>query len=360
MRLYRRGTAQHWTLDVRYRGKRYVISTHTTSQKRANAWARDFIAKLESGEYRPHEDAVRFERLAELARTFYKVNSRRSLKTLEFVLKRLMTAFAGARAIDITTERVERHKSARIETGAAKSTINAELSALSLMFRLAQDNGLLGRPPRIRMLDDSDNVRQGFVSQGDYLAIRQYLPQRLADLTDFLWWTGLRLGTGRQVEWRDVLEQTIRIRATTVKTAQAHEIPLVGEIAAVIARAAGYRTPVTRFLFHRNGSPLLNNWCQVHWKRAASKVGLSHIVIHDLRRSFVRNMRLAGMPETTIMRFTGHRTRAIFDRYNIVTIDEQKAALERMAEYLSTQPKASDVTILSPADTKSASKRGNR
>jgi integrase len=344
MRLKLRG--KYWTLYIRHRGQRYVVSSRTTSQKRANAWARDFIAKLEAGEYRKHEDDVRFERLVELARDFYRINNRRSGKSLEFVMKRIGKTFAGVRAIDITSARIERYKAARIEAGGAKSSINGELSALSLMFRLAVDNGLLGRAPRIRYLDDSDNVRQGFVTQADYQAIRTHLPERVADLTDFLWWTGLRLGTACQLEWRDVLESTIRIRSETVKTAQAHELSLMGEIAAIIARAVVYRTPVSRRVFHRNGRPMVPSSVGHTWKRAALAAGLGHILIHDLRRSFVRNMRLAGMPEATIMRFTGHRTRAVFDRYSIVNVEEQRTALERMSEYLAAQPTATKVTKL--------------
>lgn len=378
MRLYRRN--KKWWLDVRFRGQRYVRTTHTTSQKRANQWARNFIAELESGSYRPQASTVTFERLMELARDFYRVNNRRSIKSLEFVVKRLAKSFAGVRVFDLTSERIERYKAMRLEEKAAKSTINSELSGLSLMFRLAVDHDLLARKPQMHFLDDSDNVRTGFVTQGDYLAIRAGLPERLADLTDFLWWTGLRLGTARQLQWRDVhggIEQdkesdpssregsaprftairrrgarngdlvhpghledgTLRIRSETVKTKTAHEIPLVGEIAVLIERAAAYRTLLSPFVFHNNARPLLNNWCEIHWKRAATAVGLGHILIHDLRRSFVRNMRLAGMPEAVIMRFTGHRTRAIFDRYSIVSVEEQRTALEKMADYLGGQSK---------------------
>lgn len=344
MRLKLRG--KYWTLYIRHRGQRYVVSSRMTNQKQANTWARNFIVRLEAGEYRRHEDEVRFERLVDLVKDFYRINNRRSGKSLEFVMKRVAKTFAGARAIDITTARIERHKAARIEAGGAKSSINAELSALSLMFRLAVDHGLLGRAPRIRYLDDSDNVRQGFVSQADYQAIRQHLHPRLADLTDFLWWTGLRLGTACQLEWRDVLSDTIRIRSETVKTAQAHELPLMGAIAVIITRASGYRTPVSRRVFHRNARPMLPTSMGHAWKRAAVAAGLGHILIHDLRRSFVRNMRLAGMPEATIMRFTGHRTRAVFDRYSIVSIEEQRTALERMSEYLAEQPTTTKISKL--------------
>jgi integrase len=358
MRLYRRGQGKNWWLDVRYRGKRHHFSTHISNQKRANEFARDFIAKLHRGEYRADESSVTFERLCELSLNYYRINDRRSIKTFGYVLKRLSREFSQVCAIDITSERIERYKAERISQ-AAKSTINEELSALSLMFRLAvEQHQLLARKPLISFLDDSDNVRQGFVAQGDYLAIRAALPQRLQDLTDFLWWTGVRLGTARQIEWRDINHATIRIRSETVKTNQSHEIPLLGEVAAIIHRANEYRTPLTRLVFNRNGQPLLNNWCEVRWKKAARAVGLAHILIHDLRRSFVRNMRLAGLPEAVIMQFTGHRTRDVFLRYNIVNMDEKRAAIERLEEYLSGQTRERNVAAFVTAQTAAARKSG--
>src|SRR5262245_21976000 len=99
MRLYRRGKSTAWTIDIRHRGKRYVVSSRITNQKQANEWARDFIAQLHRDEYRPQQSAVTFERLCELARTYYRVNARRSLKTLDYAIKRLNREFAGVRAV---------------------------------------------------------------------------------------------------------------------------------------------------------------------------------------------------------------------------------------------------------------------
>ena len=52
---------------------------------------------------------------------------------------------------------------------------------------------------------------------------------------------------------------------------------------------------------------------------------------HDLRRSFVTNARKRGVPESVIMRMTGHKTRNVFERYNIVDDDDLRQAM-RMIE----------------------------
>ena len=68
------------------------------------------------------------------------------------------------------------------------------------------------------------------------------------------------------------------------------------------------------------------------WASACKAAGLSGMLRHDLRRTAARNLIRSGVPEVVSMRITGHRTRAVFDRYNIVSPADLQDAARKMAD----------------------------
>jgi integrase len=96
-------------------------------------------------------------------------------------------------------------------------------------------------------------------------------------------------------------------------------------------------------VFHRDGRPVGD--FRKAWTTAFEKAEIPGRLFHDLRRSAVRDFVRAGVPESVAMSITGHRTRSVFDRYDIASQRDKRAALRAIEAHREGQP-ASNVTSI--------------
>ena len=68
------------------------------------------------------------------------------------------------------------------------------------------------------------------------------------------------------------------------------------------------------------------------WRTACKNAGCPGMLRHDFRRTAVRNMVNLGVSEKVAMTVTGHKTRAVFDRYHIVSPSDLQDVARRLAE----------------------------
>ena len=95
-------------------------------------------------------------------------------------------------------------------------------------------------------------------------------------------------------------------------------------------------------VFHRDGRAIKS--IRYAWEMACTAAGLSGKIPHDFRRTAVRNMVRSGIPERVAMQMTGHRTRDVFERYNIVSPGDLQEAAKRLGEAFARRTVTTSVT----------------
>jgi integrase len=137
------------------------------------------------------------------------------------------------------------------------------------------------------------------------------------------YWSGMRAGEILMLRWEQIdLERSLlRLEPGTTKNNQGREIPLVKDVTEALwlwKRQTLQRFPYCPWVCHHQGKRLLRVPKRT-WKAACERVGLKGKLFHDLRRTAIRNMVRAGITERVAMAISGHKTRSVFDRYDIVS-----------------------------------------
>jgi integrase len=188
-----------------------------------------------------------------------------------------------------------------------------------------------------------NNTRQGFFERDEFAAIKGQLASDYADLAEFLYHSGWRHAEGRELTWSeiDLAGAVIRLSPERSKNGEGRVLPLTGAIKTVIDRRLALKCELP-YVFHYQRSKKgprqpIGNWRKA-WNAACDAAGFKGKLIHDFRRTVVRNLTRAGAPEKVAMAWTGHKTRAVFDRYNIVNEKDLRQAGDRLQEYLDGKP----------------------
>lgn len=236
--IYRRGRV-YWIKYYR-NGKPYAESSHSVKQEAARRLLRMREGEISQGKL-PGIcfDRVRFDELVEDFLTDYRINNRRTVDKAELRCGHLLREFEGVRATEITTPRIKRYIQKRMDEGAANATINRELSALKRMFNLAARSSpaKVGQVPYIPLMREN-NTRKGFFEHGDFLALREALPEHLKGFVTFGYKTGWRISEISGLTWSrvDLERGIVRLEPGETKNDEGRTIYLDEELKEIFRR----------------------------------------------------------------------------------------------------------------------------
>jgi integrase len=255
----------------------------------------------------------------------------------------------GVSVTRLTTDAARAFAKKRSAEEAGPAMINRSLALLRRMLRIAHEDNKIQTVPKIRLLKEPP-ARKGFLELAKFEELSALLPSHLRPLVLFLYWCGVRLGEALSIQWEqvDLSAGLIRLEEDQTKNSEPRVVPLPSVLLNELRGAATKQGRVF------DGTNL-----RVEWEKACAACGLgtqekiegerflrtdreqprrvknvwyryNGLIVHDLRRSAIRNLINAGVPEKVAMQISGHKTRSVFDRYHIVSAGDVTAAMRRV------------------------------
>jgi integrase len=358
------------------RGKEFRESTGESDQKKAERFLRkrlDEVGGDRSGGkpfVGPEQERLKVNELLDALEADLRLRGKESPQ-VRSQMKRIRGYFGAWRAVEVTADAVDRYIEKLREAGLADATINRGTQLLAQAFKLAIERKRLSSAPKIRHLSEKGNARQGFFGDSEFATVEGFLPEYLRDFCRFGYLTGWRKGEIASLVWGDYDSDgdVIRLKGVNAKNGEGRQVVLGGALAELIDRRKvarqverGDAVMLSEYIFHLNGQPVREfrkSWAtacvaarlgQFYCKKCDQPVSghsceacnaetyYSGRLFHDLRRTGVRNMVRAGVPERVAMSVGGWKTRSVFDRYNIVNESDLRDAMQRTQNYLDGSP----------------------
>jgi integrase len=333
--IYQRGDT--WWVQVWVDGKRIRQSSESTKKSDAVKLRDKLLGKRARGELSA-SIATRVL-IGELLDDVLQSDIKASTKYIwEKVIEKSLRPFFGhMKAQRLATDHMDEYRAKRKAAGASDSTANRELSIL----RTALHNGRKRTPPKVLVVPyfpmvKETNIRKGFLSDEQYVALRDALPPELRALFVCGYFTGIRKSELLAIEWDavDFEARIITLAQGETKNQSARTVPIAeGDMYDLLIAAKRERDeswPGVAPVFAR-GTAVIKDF-RGAWDKACTAASVPELTFHDLRRTAVRNMRRDGIPQVVRMRISGHKTDSMERRYSIVDSEDLNMARELMGK----------------------------
>ena len=296
--------------------------------------------EIVAGEFLPSEKPqVTFDEAADAFLAFSE-SRKKSYRRDFFSVKALKVYFGGRPLASLTPSMVEdflkeRRKKAEEQGKSLKNaSLNREIACLKTIARRAVLDRKIDRNPvdGVRMF--RENCRNRTLSPEEYLRLLENCSPHYRPVVQLAYFTGMRRGeiTGLKWDQVDLKEGVITLKSEDTKTQEAREIPLDEGLIDLLRRTP--KVLGSPYVFNFRGHGLKDP--KTAFLRACQRANISDFHFHDLRHCAVTNFRKAGVSDSTIMSISGHKTHAVFRRYDRIDREDRKEALRRVRQFNDT------------------------
>jgi hypothetical protein len=371
--------SRNWRIRYSDHGVMRRESTGSSDEEVAKKLLKKRLAEIEVGTFTPRTN-VRMQELFNDV-TFDYEREGQATKEIQARWRLHLEPFFGRlRATDVGSNHLQRYIKLRREEGASPATINREISIIRRAFNLALDSDppKVKVAPRIKKLKESA-PRQGFLKPNEYASLAQACTEVGGACLRAIFECGATYGwrlheltgvNGLKVSQVDLTANSIRLEVGSTKNGDGRLVSMTSTIRELLLQLCVGK-PKDGYVFTReNGEPVLS--FRRAWEAACCAAGVGRfvcrdcdqavdadrhcsacdrdfgadevkydgLIFHDLRRTAVSGMVDAGIPEKVAMTISGHRTRAIFDRYHIVPKAQLRDAARKMELHRAQQAAA--------------------
>lgn len=337
------------------RGKKRVRRTVNGTRKTAEAVLEELKQRALRGVFGwPTTSPMSIKDLAELVVQDYKDNSRKSQHSAHQLYKIWVNEIGNHLAEEVSSDTLKELGRKWMESGLTPGRVNRRMSFIIRGYSIAMcsDQPKISKRPKWKKLKEAA-PRSGFFEWEDFEKVREELPLHARPPVSIEYWAAMRSGEVHGLQWTQVRFEhdtgDVLIQLSDSKADEPRLVSMGGDLYDVLKRWREYtlkRYPDCPWVCHYRGKKLGS--IKTAWKRACVTVGLGQWtqegehpgqrryrgpIVHDFRRTGVRNLIRSGVPEKTAMAISGHKTRAIIDRYNIINeedlIDAGRAVVDR-------------------------------
>jgi integrase len=333
--LYKRAGSKNWMMAVNKANRQYCKSTHTSNKRVAGQLLSRWEAEVFEGRFQlPKSNPPRFEVWAEdFLKTVSHSNTRRRYTSS---VGKLRGHFKGLRLTDISVDRIEEYKDARLASGIGAATVNRDLAVLRRMLRLAERKRFVTRSPfiEVELLEERKHRRlPHIVTLEEETRILAMAQPHIQALTVVGLETGMRPIETLTRTWEDVdfANDLIRVRQSKTR-AGIRNVPLSGRCREELLRWRSMVGPeFSRWVFPnmRDPSKPLKD-IRRSWARALKDANIEYFWIYNLRHTFASRLSAAGASDLFVAQMMGHSTTSILQTYAKVIDEYRRDAIHKL------------------------------